>query len=62
MLEKFKNEQMKAKDKKCVKCGKQAVAFYPVELDIPSFPYCRECLDKIKLSVLIDINKERHYE
>lgn len=32
---------MKASECKCVKCGKQAVAFYPcVDPDIPSNPYC----------------------
>ena len=38
-----------AKDCKCCKCGKQAVAFWPVcDPDIPSNPYCRKCLDKVK--------------
>ena len=36
---------MEAKDCKCCKCGKQAVAFYPcVDPDIPSYPYCADCL------------------
>lgn len=35
----------KASDCKCCKCGKQAVAFYPVvDPDIPSYPYCTDCL------------------
>lgn len=35
---------MKASECKCVDCGKQAVAFWPViDPDIPSHPYCREC-------------------
>ena len=38
---------MKAKDCKCCVCGKQAVAFYPViDPDIPSYPYCADCLEK----------------
>lgn len=42
----------------CVECRKQAVAFYPViDPDIPSYPYCRECLDKIKREVLIKLYK-----
>ena len=47
---------MKASDCKCCKCGKQAVAFWPViDPDIPSYPYCRECLDKAKLRAMIDL-------
>ena len=39
-------------------CGKQAVAFWPViDPDIPSNPYCRECLDKAKIRLLIDTFK-----
>ena len=49
---------MKASECKCVKCGKPAVAFWPViDPDIPSNPYCRECLDKAKLRVLMDVFK-----
>ena len=45
---------MKASDCKCIKCGKQAVAFWPViDPDIPSHPYCRKCLDKEKLKAMI---------
>ena len=40
---------MKAEDCKCVKCKKQAVAFWPVcDPDIPEHPYCRKCLDGVK--------------
>lgn len=40
--------EIQAKDCKC-ECGAQAVAFWPVcDPDIPSHPYCRECLDKTK--------------
>ena len=35
----------KASDCKCCKCGQTAVAFYPVvDPDIPSHPYCADCL------------------
>lgn len=45
---------MKASECKCCKCGKQAVAFWPIiDPDIPSFPYCRECLDKEKTELMI---------
>ena len=41
-----------AKDCKCYVCGKQAVAFYPViDPDIPSTPYCADCLYKAMLGV-----------
>lgn len=47
---------MKASECKCCKCGKQAVAFWPViDPDIPSYPYCRECLDKAKLELAMKI-------
>lgn len=46
---------MEAKDCKCVECGKQAVAFWPlIDPDIPAEPYCRECLDKAKMRVLME--------
>lgn len=49
---------MKASDCKCVECGKQAAAFWPVfDPDIPSHPYCRECLDKIKMELLIQFEE-----
>ena len=44
----------KASDCKCIICGKQAVAFWPIiDPDIPSHPYCRKCLDKEKLKAMI---------
>lgn len=47
-----------AKDCKCLECGKPAVAFWPcIDPDIPSHPYCRECLDKAKLEVILGIHK-----
>lgn len=45
---------MKASECKCIVCGKQAVAFWPlIDPDIPAQPYCRKCLDKAKMKVLI---------
>lgn len=50
---------MKASEYKCIVCGKQAVAFWPIiDPDIPSHPYCRECLDKEKMEALINIYGE----
>ncbi len=44
---------MKASECKCCKCGKQAVAFWPVVgPDIPSYPYCRKCLNKEKVELM----------
>ena len=58
---------MKASECKCVVCGKQAVAFFPVcDPDIKPYPYCRKCLDeeKRKLMIkLIEIDKKyKKYE
>ncbi len=45
---------MLASECTCVDCGKQAVAFWPlIDPDIPANPYCRECLDKAKVEMLI---------
>ena len=47
---------MKASECKCCECGKQAVAFWPVvDTDIPSYPYCRECLDKAKAALIREL-------
>lgn len=47
---------MKASECKCIICGSQAVAFWPViDPDIPSHPYCRPCLDREKMKALIAI-------
>lgn len=47
---------MKVSECKCCKCGKQAVAFWPVvDPDVPSYPYCRECLDKEKMKLMIKL-------
>ena len=44
---------MKASECKCIECGEQAVAFWPIiDPDIPSYPYCRKCLDKEKIQLL----------
>ena len=49
---------MKASECKCCRCGKQAVAFWPCfDPDIPSHPYCRECLDKEKMELFIKIGE-----
>ena len=49
---------MKASECNCCKCGKQAVAFWPVcDPDIPSYPYCRECLDKEKMELMIKLSE-----
>lgn len=46
---------MKASECKCVICGKQAVAFWPmIDPDISAEPYCRECLDKAKIKVFMN--------
>jgi len=48
---------MKASDCKCVECGEQAVAFWPVfDPDIPANPYCRKCLDKAKMDLIFMID------
>jgi len=45
-----------AKDCKC-KCGKQAVCFWPVfDPDIPSYPYCRKCVEEAKERLLLKIS------
>lgn len=47
---------MKASECKCIVCGKQAVAFWPIiDPDIPAQPYCRECLDKEKHELMIKL-------
>lgn len=47
---------MKASDCVCVECGDQAVAFWPVvDIDIPSHPFCRKCLDKNKFELLLKL-------
>lgn len=46
---------MNASECKCCECGKQAVAFWPlIDPDIPAHAYCRACLDKAKIEVLVN--------
>lgn len=48
-------KQKKASECKCVECGKQAVAFWPIiDPDIPSQPYCRKCLNRAKERIILD--------
>ncbi len=43
---------------KCIKCGEQAVAFWPiVDLDLPRNPYCRSCLDAEKIKMMVELNE-----
>ena len=50
-----------AKDCICIDCGiEQAVAFWPcIDPDIPSHPYCRKCLDKAKIDLMIKLYKNK---
>lgn len=42
-----------AKDDKCCECGQPACCYWPViDIDIPSHPYCRGCVDKVKMKLL----------
>ena len=48
---------MKAKPT-CCKCNQPAVAFWPaIDPDIESFPYCRKCLDRVQLKLLIEMEE-----
>ena len=48
---------MKAKDK-CCKCSQPAVAYWPaIDPDIESHPYCRKCLDKQKIKLLMEMEE-----
>lgn len=45
-----------AKDEKCCECGEQACCYWPViDIDIPSHPYCRSCVDTAKNELLIKL-------
>lgn len=53
---------------KCCKCDEPAVARWPaVDPDIRSNPYCRECLEKAKMKLMIALyelkeNKKKEEE
>jgi len=48
--------QIKASDCKCIVCGKQAEVFWPnIDPDIPSHPYCQECVEKAKDEIICKI-------
>ena len=50
--------KVKASDCKCCECGEQAVALWPCcDHDIPSYPYCRKCLDKAKAKLMVELLK-----
>ena len=53
---------MKACDCKCSVCKTaQAVAFWPcIDPDIRSFPYCRACLNKAQLELLLAIAEDHN--
>lgn len=52
----MKEDKLYAKDYKCVDCGKQAEVFFPIcDPDIPSYPYCRECVDKRKKELMLKL-------
>lgn len=50
-----------AKDYYCFECYKEkkevpAVVFWPMELDIEHFPYCRPCVDSLKIKVWMQMS------
>ena len=61
MCEMVRSKQIKACDCKCVVCGKQAVSWFPcIDPDIKPRPYCRICLDKVRIELLIAICEQEH--
>lgn len=55
----LKISKMKASECKCCKCGKQAVAFFPIiDPDIPSYPYCKDCLHDAKIELAVALFKD----
>lgn len=51
-----KSKQILAKNCKCCVCGEKAICFWPViDPDIQEHPYCRKCVDKAKMRVLIKL-------
>ncbi len=54
----MKKSLRQAKDEKCSDCGKPAVVFFPTfDPDIISYPYCRKCVDAIKIKLFIEFDK-----
>ena len=50
---------MEAKDCKCCRCDRQAVAFYPVvDPDIPSYPYCADHLEEAMIGMAKAVLKD----
>ncbi len=51
-----KGKVVLASDCTCCVCGKPAVAFWPnIDPDIPSRPYCRQCLDNEQVKALASL-------
>lgn len=51
-------DKISAKDYKCCICGKQAEVFWPVfDPDIPSNPYCKECLEKERIRMILELER-----
>ena len=49
---------MKTSECKCIKCGEKAVAFFPLfDPSIPSHPYCKKCLDKARIELMIKLTE-----
>jgi hypothetical protein len=47
-----------AKDCKCIECGEQATAFFPVvDPDIPAHPYCKKHLSEARARLLMRLHK-----
>lgn len=51
------NKTSYAKDFKCCKCKKkQADVWWPyMDVDVPHAPYCRKCVDKMKMEILMKV-------
>lgn len=59
MKPKAPDKKIQAKDLDCVDCGKQAEVFFPVfDPDIRSYPYCRPCVDKRRMELIIKFTEE----
>lgn len=54
----MKNKLILSKHCKCCVCKKaKAIAFWPcIDPDIAAKPYCRKCLDKIRLELIRDLS------